>query len=400
MVTMRYHQDSEAFSRVQRFHERRGAHHVCTQDGDPSARSGIQKNRRREPAQARTEAKGQAEGQAFRFPRPCRLVRYRFADADQFGVGKAFADNLRDSHGEPIGVVHVLPIIKSERLFIQIPKQVVRLYAHIGSVDSTLEQCPKILAGISVYLPVHVGYSVVDYLVGKLTVQPLVGLQRVAVQRGTSFHVIADQGLKLSLAALVYDFCANLAAALQNGSDDGFALSAASSTMKLARFIALMHIPRLTADESLVHFNFAGKFAAANTVLQGQPNPVEHVPCTLLGDSKRAVEFPRTNAVLHIGLHPDCGKPLVETQRRIFHDGSDFNGKLSLGVTALALPKPPRRDIPYILRSAGRADYAILPFRPMRQEVGNTVVGVGKVDDCVLKGLRFGCHKPILKEVA
>ena len=161
-----------------------------------------------------------------------------------------------------------------------------------------------------------------------------------------------------------------------------------------------MHVPRFAADEGFVHFNFTGKFAAANAILQGQPNPVEHVPCTLLSDSKRAVEFPRTNAVLHVGLHPDRSEPLVQTEGGIFHDGSDLDGELGLRMTALALPEPTRSNVPYVLRSTGRADHAVLPFRPMRQEVGNAIIRVGKVDYRVLKGLRFGCHEPILRQVA
>ena len=76
----------ETLSRLQYLHERSGAYYVCTQSGDSSARSRVSKAGRAKPEQTRTEA--EAQGQAFRFPRPCRLVRYSFADADQFRVSK------------------------------------------------------------------------------------------------------------------------------------------------------------------------------------------------------------------------------------------------------------------------------------------------------------------------
>ena len=198
----------ETLRRVQDVHERRGAYHVCAQGGDSSARSGVQKTSRREPPQARTQAKSKTEGQAFRFFGPRCLVRRRrhlLADSNQFGVGKPFADDLRDGHREPIRVVHILPIVEAKRLLIQIPKQVVRFDRNIGPVDSALEQRPKIFARVCVNLPVHVSYGVIYDLVCEFFIKPIVGLQRIAIERGTAFYVVAYQRLQLMLAALVYD---------------------------------------------------------------------------------------------------------------------------------------------------------------------------------------------------
>ncbi len=36
------------------------------------------------------------------------------------------------------------------------------------------------------------------------------------------------------------------------------------------------------------------------------------------------------DTVLAVGDHPHCGQPLVQTDRRIFHDGADLDGELTL----------------------------------------------------------------------
>src|SRR5712692_7139276 len=56
----------------------------------------------------------ETEGQAFRFPRPSRLVGRGFPPStDQFRVGQPPSDNLANSKVEPIRVAHVLPVVKA-----------------------------------------------------------------------------------------------------------------------------------------------------------------------------------------------------------------------------------------------------------------------------------------------
>ncbi len=82
----------------------------------------------------------------FRFPRPCRLVvrgYFRLAGSDQFRIRQALADDLTDSEVEPIRIGHrltlgILPVVKTERLFVNIPEQVVRLDRYVGAVNTAL----------------------------------------------------------------------------------------------------------------------------------------------------------------------------------------------------------------------------------------------------------------------
>ena len=234
---------------------------------------------------------------------------------------------------------------------------------------------------------------------GILFVQTIVGLQRIAIERRSGFDILAYQRLQGFLFAPVDHAGANLAAALQNRRDYGLAFRSAPS-------LNLAGLP------SACMFRAFAPIKVSSTSTSPESLPPVLGSCRasrilwsmchahFLSDPQRAVKFPRANAVLHVGLHPNRGKPLVETQRGIFHDGSDLHGELGFRMPRLALPQAARRYISYVLRSTGRTDNAVLPFGAMRQEVRNTVIGVRKVEDCVLKSLGFACHEPILRQVA
>jgi hypothetical protein len=61
-----------------------------------------------------------------------------------------------------------LPIVVAKRLLIQIPKQVKWLDAHVGTVQSTLQERPEIFKAVGVYLSVNVCNGVVNHFVLKV----------------------------------------------------------------------------------------------------------------------------------------------------------------------------------------------------------------------------------------
>ena len=61
-----------------------------------------------------------------------------------------------------------------EHLFIKIPEQVERFHAHVGSLDSTLEQTPEVFESVGVNLSIHVRLSMVNDLVGESGLQVLI----------------------------------------------------------------------------------------------------------------------------------------------------------------------------------------------------------------------------------
>src|SRR5262249_38121488 len=120
-------------------------------------------------------------------------------------------------------------------------------------------------------------------------------------------------------------------AAFQHSENDG--LAAGIPAMLLNTGLAvLMHVPRLAADESFVHLDFASEFAAEVLILHGKPNPMEQEPCRLLSDAERAMQFPGRDAIAVAGDQPHGLKPFVQAEWRILHDRPRFEGELAPGV--------------------------------------------------------------------
>src|SRR5205085_11441040 len=99
--------------------------------------------------------------------------------------------------------------------------------------------------------------------------------------------------------------------------------------------------------------------------------------------AKRAMYFVRANAVLAIGNHPNGSKPLVQTERRVFKDSSDFDAKLSARVRALALPFILRGKERHVFAATGRTDNAIRPTA--RGQVVKAVLLIGEVNNRLLE---------------
>src|SRR5580704_1180389 len=109
---------------------------------------------------------------------------------------------------------------------------------------------------------------------------------------------------------------ADLSVALQHSGDDGL-----TKVVKLASLVplALMHVSRLAADHGFVRLNRAAGSAdlsACGFILHCKANPVEHKPCSLLGNAKIAGDLTTTNSVLAPGEQPDNRQPLFQTERR------------------------------------------------------------------------------------
>ena len=81
---------------------------------------------------------------------------------DQFLVLKPLANNLRNGEVESLGIVHVLPVVVTEYLFVDIPEQVEWLDGDVRSLQPALEQAPEVLASVRVDLPVDIALGVVQ----------------------------------------------------------------------------------------------------------------------------------------------------------------------------------------------------------------------------------------------
>ncbi len=149
-----------------------------------------------------------------------------------------------------------------------------------------------------------------------------------------------------------------------------------------------MHVPRLTADEGFIYFDFAAsraELASKEIIPQSQPEPLNHKPCRLLGDAQSAVNFHAADAVLAIDQHPESRHPLIESERRIFKDRSQLERELLLA--GVAKPDAPRLNERVFLGAATWTGH--LAVRPAKLfGVLESAVSVREVDDCLLECFR------------
>jgi hypothetical protein len=110
------------------------------------------------------------------------------------------------------------------------------------------------------------------------------------------------------------------------------------------QFSTAVHLVGIRADESLIAFNGATTTAQLEitVALHCQPDSMQHEPCGILPDAECLPEFVATDAILAIAEHPERNHPLVQANRRIFHDGADFDGELLFAL--IAEPNPASLD--------------------------------------------------------
>jgi hypothetical protein len=68
----------------------------------------------------------------------------------EFLPGESPSGDPRAYQREAVSVVHFLPVVVAERLFIKITEQVKRFHAHVGTVQSALQRAPEVLHCVGV----------------------------------------------------------------------------------------------------------------------------------------------------------------------------------------------------------------------------------------------------------
>jgi hypothetical protein len=127
-------------------------------------------------------------------------------------------------------------------------------------------------------------------------------------------------------------------------------------------------------------------------VLHSEPKALQHKPCRLLRDTKRAMNLHAGHAVLAIAEHPESGHPLIESKGRILEHGSNLERELLVASTAE--PKTPslaflrfRLDGIVLFRTATWA--RDVPIRPTELAgILKTAVRIGEENDSLLQSFR------------
>lgn len=263
-----------------------------------------------------------------------------FDVSSYFFVGQALSNDTRKSQQEAVSII-TEPLVESKRFFVQITERVPRLNRNMRAGNAALQKSPEIFNPVRVNRTLDVSfgmtYKVMDEAVlrqGRVRAV-FVGIDRRSGQCGlfdNRPHIIAPirwdrTNLDLTLSFLV---------AMEHAKNGLFA-ETASPALETGLAFVPMHIASLRADVSFIDFDSL-TFTAHRfnrTALESKADTVPHVPSGLLGDSKCAVKFPRTDTVLGVGDEPERSKPFVQWNRAVLENGADLYRKLLLALKAL-----------------------------------------------------------------
>src|ERR1035437_6008800 len=223
--------------------------------------------------------------------------------------------------------------------------------------------------------------------------QAFVRFQRVSEQRGTSENVFAHFSLKCLLLPIRHNLGNDLAAALQNSHDGGLVFSASAGDLDGP--LRRVHVAGLAADEGFVRFDLARQLVDAAHA-QSMADAVIHEPPRFLRDADGAVDFVGTHAVPAVHNLPHGHEPLVQSEGRIFEDGTGLRSELATFMARTTLPAVVLLKERHVGTSASRALNALRPAACYN--VFAAVDGFGEVEDCVLKGGEYRFHKSIMPD--
>ena len=88
-----------------------------------------------------------------------------------------------------------------------------------------------------------------------------------------------------------------------------------------------VHVLVLAANESLIHFDWGRRHrrsSGSESSCIASPNAMQHEPCRFLSDPDGRCDLIAANPILAVHHHPDDGKPLIEADWRILHDGANL----------------------------------------------------------------------------
>lgn len=316
-------------------------------------------------------------------PRPCRGQVRIFANERH--IFQPLADDTDNSLQEAFGV-GAFTLIETERLFVQITKQMKRFNTNIGAANATLEQAPEVFHAVRVDIAANIFAGVVNRFMNIVRVQAIIGAKRVGVNVRSGFNVLANLALYRGAFRIFDMLHADLAAALKQAHDNLLAAPSASAG-KLGALHGV-HLTDTTTDVSFVRFHVARKLVHA-VVLNGQPDAVKHEPSGFLGDTQGAGQFARAYPVFGVHNHPEGREPFVQSKGAILENRTNLDGEL-LGAL-FALPNTAGAQKRCFGGLAARAfGFAIRPADRRYEVQGG--VGIGEVLDGVGQRLRkLGC---------
>lgn len=252
--------------------------------------------------------------------RPCRWVI-----AYKFFVRQPAPGNGGYHLSEPTAVV-VGTLIEPECLLIGVSVQMNRVNADVGSLESALQERPKVLDSVDVNVAVHELYSMVDSLMVIGIRQTEIGLQSAGVDRSAGFDTGANlwcEGLAPYIRDMSgFDSARFSVTATLNDSQNRF-LPGAARPLDFSLVHMPMHVLGEAANEHFIGLYLFAYFQKRAS-LHGEPDTMIHEPGCFLRNTERPVHLVTADSVLAVRDHPDRGKPTAKVNRAILENGSDL----------------------------------------------------------------------------
>jgi hypothetical protein len=289
------------------------------------------------------------------------LASLVFRLASQLSIRQSASDDLFHNAGEPLRVRHGA-IIVAKRLFVQITEEMERFDAHVGPINSTLQEAPEVFHPVRVNVPVNILLRVIDDLVRVLAVERIVGEKFI----GDDFRSFAHSHLynvaEIVLAARLDMLHMNTARLALKQSEHDLLSERPASVDALGAF-ASVHVASLPANEGLIRFDRA-RHLAESAFLHREANPMVHEPRGLLGDAKPAMKLVTADSVLATNNQPRGGKPLLKRDGRVFKNGSGLQRKRRALMLGVALPYPSLCQPRHVIGPAlGTDDLTVWPAK-------------------------------------
>jgi hypothetical protein len=275
--------------------------------------------------------------------------------ASEFQVRQTTACTLAE-YGREAAEVSQLAQIEREHALVQVAEQVEWLDADVGAVQSALEKRPEVLHVVRVNLPIDVPLGVIDNAMIVVGFESGVRTERICVNGCSRLNRVANDPVQRGALGISDDLSTNKSAALDHADNGGLIRAARAGDLPSA--FPLVHVPRLAADVSLVHFNRARKLVEA-PALHGEPDAVKHEPRRLLSNAERPAKFVRADPVLGVSSKPHGREPLVESECGVLKDRPEFDRELALA--RLAFPDTPSGQVGVLDTGTARANGLAVP---------------------------------------
>src|SRR5271157_6126978 len=182
-------------------------------------------------------------------------------------------------------------------------------------------------------IAIHILNGMVYNFMKELSVKAIIGCQRIGIEGSTRLDVTFYQSLKCPLLSVGYHRCRHRTTALQEPHSRRLVFSAGPTDCGIPLF--LVHVPSFATNERLINFDFSIELHEGSR-LHSLANSMEHEPCRLLSNTKRPMQFVRTDSVLTVGQHPHGRKPLLQRKRRVLKDCPDLERELRARMASIA----------------------------------------------------------------